>query len=379
MPPPQALHQQQQPQPAPSEPQGRVTVICLAEAFDRAALEGILRSEAPSAVRKEYAEVLHVQLSPLVVVPGARQRMALAAAAAAAQQALLPAPPQQQQQQQDRQPTGDAAAAAPKTAAANSPSAPAPVTATTAGPQTTSVLQWPEDAFFFEWGVVVTWGLTPEREAAITALAVRAAAASEGGALLPESQREVDYFSYSYSDARPPSMTNDVITITRRQAASGPQVKLAIAFALAQSTKLCVYEQRVTELVAATRHLPVALAQEGAVRLPPREVARLIGRVFLLRSAVTLLSPVLDSPDFFWDQPDDLQRLYDVVFSYLEVSSRVDVLDARLNVLNEVLDLVRQQQSHSHTSHLEVIIIVLILVEVVLGLAQLMGLFKAIG
>lgn len=48
-------------------------------------------------------------------------------------------------------------------------------------------------------------------------------------------------------------------------------------------------------------------------------------------------------------------------------------------MLNEVLDLVRQQQSHSHTSHLEVIIIVLILVEVVLGLAQLMGLFRAIG
>jgi uncharacterized Rmd1/YagE family protein len=55
------------------------------------------------------------------------------------------------------------------------------------------------------------------------------------------------------------------------------------------------------------------------------------------------------------------------------------VLDARLGVLSEVLDLVRQQQSHSHTSHLEVIIIVLILVEVALGFAQLLGLFRAIG
>jgi hypothetical protein len=76
---------------------------------------------------------------------------------------------------------------------------------------------------------------------------------------------------------------------------------------------------------------------------------------------------------------DDLQRHYDAVFTYLEVSSRVEVLDARLGVLQEILDLVRAQQAHTHTSHLEVIIIVLILVEVVLGLMQLLGLFRVIG
>jgi uncharacterized Rmd1/YagE family protein len=63
----------------------------------------------------------------------------------------------------------------------------------------------------------------------------------------------------------------------------------------------------------------------------------------------------------------------------LEVSSRVEVLDARLGVLQEILGLVREQQAHTHTSHLEVIIIVLILVEVVLGLMQLLGLFRVIG
>jgi uncharacterized Rmd1/YagE family protein len=76
---------------------------------------------------------------------------------------------------------------------------------------------------------------------------------------------------------------------------------------------------------------------------------------------------------------DDLQRLYDAVFSYLEVDSRVDVLNARLQVLQEILDMLREQQAHSHTSHLEVIIIALILVEVMLGLVQLLGLFRAIG
>jgi uncharacterized Rmd1/YagE family protein len=43
------------------------------------------------------------------------------------------------------------------------------------------------------------------------------------------------------------------------------------------------------------------------VELPRREVTRLIGTVFLQRSAVTLLVPVLDTPEFFWSAPDHLQ------------------------------------------------------------------------
>jgi hypothetical protein len=43
------------------------------------------------------------------------------------------------------------------------------------------------------------------------------------------------------------------------------------------------------------------------VAISRREVTRLIGTVFLQRSAVTLLVPVLDTPEFFWSAPDKLQ------------------------------------------------------------------------
>jgi uncharacterized Rmd1/YagE family protein len=49
--------------------------------------------------------------------------------------------------------------------------------------------------------------------------------------------------------------------------AAGLQVKLAICHALAQSTKLCVYEERVVELVLETKHLPQALALNGTVQV----------------------------------------------------------------------------------------------------------------
>ena len=42
------------------------------------------------------------------------------------------------------------------------------------------------------------------------------------------------------------------------------------------------------------------MAEHGAVRISAKGVAQLIGQVFLQRSAVNLLSSVLDVPEYFW-------------------------------------------------------------------------------
>jgi hypothetical protein len=57
------------------------------------------------------------------------------------------------------------------------------------------------------------------------------------------------------------------------------QVKLAITYALAQSTKLSLHERRVTEMVLETKHLPESLAETGKVSLSPETIAKLIGKV----------------------------------------------------------------------------------------------------
>ncbi len=56
-------------------------------------------------------------------------------------------------------------------------------------------------------------------------------------------------------------------------------MKLAISYALAQSTKLSVYEKRVTDIVLETKHLPEALAEHGAVEISGHDIAKLIGKV----------------------------------------------------------------------------------------------------
>lgn len=58
----------------------------------------------------------------------------------------------------------------------------------------------------------------------------------------------------------------DTITINHRFA-SDHLIKLSISHALSQSTKLCVFEERVIEIVSSTKDLPGTLAATGAPSL----------------------------------------------------------------------------------------------------------------
>ena len=55
-------------------------------------------------------------------------------------------------------------------------------------------------------------------------------------------------------------------------------------------------------IVRSTAHLPENLATTGKVSITSKQIARLIGQVFLQRSAVNLLSSVMDTPEFFCER-----------------------------------------------------------------------------
>lgn len=100
----------------------------------------------------------------------------------------------------------------------------------------------------------------------------------------------------------------------------------------------------------------------------------LIGTIFLEKCAVNLLTTVLDTPDFFWDASDALCVLYDAIFEYLEISDRVEILNARFEILEAMLDMLRDHQQNEHSSFLEWIVIILIVIEVIIGLVEIFGL-----
>eukprot|EP00879_Flechtneria_rotunda_P003970 GHRR01004210.1.p1 GENE.GHRR01004210.1~~GHRR01004210.1.p1 ORF type:complete len:437 (+),score=141.40 GHRR01004210.1:141-1451(+) len=225
------------------------------------------------------------------------------------------------------------------------------------------------DIFFFDYGTVVFWGISAADEQAVVHSIVNPCKQEP----LDLHEIEIDEFTFYYSSIEPPHIQNDLITINKSFAADH-QVKLAISHALAQSTLLGCYEERLQDIVEVTKDLPEALAEHGRVNISRKEVARLIGQVFLQRSAVNLLGVVLDVPEFFWSAPDGLQVLYKRVREYLELDTRVDVLNTRYGVLQEMLEMVRDHQNNQHMSRLEWIVIWLIAIAVVIGCLQVAGL-----
>lgn len=77
-----------------------------------------------------------------------------------------------------------------------------------------------------------------------------------------------------------------------------------------------------------------------------------IGDLFILRIAIHLNGSVLDTPELFWVEPQ-LEPVYQAVRSYLEMDQRVGLLNERLDVIADLLAVLKDQLSHGHGEKLE--------------------------
>lgn len=211
-----------------------------------------------------------------------------------------------------------------------------------------------KDAFFFAYGVTIFWGFEPGEEKEILHLIK----GFEKGRF-PHS--EYDEFCFEYGKAM--NIYEDLISLPDREVFT----KLAISYALAQSAKLTIFEQRILKTVEQSQQIPLELSTRGKISLSRRQTAKKMGEIFIERNFINLQGEILDVPEFFWDYPA-LEDLYSKVLHYLDVSLRIDLLNKRFNILHDLYEILSNQLNHQHESRLEWIIIVLILIEVSVAL-----------
>merc|ERR1719277_487071 len=113
---------------------------------------------------------------------------------------------------------------------------------------------------WFDYGVVIMWGLTKAEEEDVRTQIIQPAEVRPLGKRFVER----DDLAIKYCHESEPKIRNDVITLKRRLRRDAC-TRLAIAHALAQSTKLSVFEEQGLHLVQSTRHLPRELAEHGSV------------------------------------------------------------------------------------------------------------------
>jgi uncharacterized Rmd1/YagE family protein len=219
------------------------------------------------------------------------------------------------------------------------------------------------ELFIFNHGSFVCWGLTKRAEQKWIHY-IKTFARD------PLTNVEMDFFSYQIGDDTTiishERFKLDIITLE----STNPQLKLAISYGLAQSIKLESFEAAIQVTVQKNNILPTDIANYGSITLSRSAIFKRIGEIFLARSSINLNSEFLDTPEFFWRNPN-LEMYYTMTSKFLDIPARVTALNQKLDVLQELLDILNTQLQHRHSTLLETIIIALIMIEILISVFQL--------
>lgn len=257
------------------------------------------------------------------------------------------------------------------------------------------------ELFIFSYGVAVLWNFSPNQEKDVLAdmtfssqsntpsgkhsthFSQKAAALAPPLTLplvtrpLDESDFETEEFHFQYDNtADKPRIYNDMITLRT----SDHMIKLAMSHAIAQSTKLSFFEEKMQRTMSEAQYVPRRLALEGRLGMDRKEIVGLVGRLFEGRVDVNLCtyitatgttyanqfpaSNMLDTPNFFWDSEPTLHPLYAAVREYLEIKPRIQVLNERCRVFLDLAEILSDSIADVKMTRITWIIIVLIILSI---------------
>lgn len=214
------------------------------------------------------------------------------------------------------------------------------------------------EVFLFEYGVVVIWGMSPAHEQRFLKDIAKFEVEK-----LDIDDVETECFNFYYTQDYQARIYNDFITLRDK---NNYMIKLAISHALAQSVKTSLFEELIASTIETCKDIPTQIALTGKIALSRSQINMQIGELFILRINIHLNGSVLDTPELFWVEPA-LEPVYQAVRSYLEMDQRVGLLTERLDVIADLLAVLKDQLSHGHGEKLEWIVIVLIAAEILVA------------
>jgi uncharacterized Rmd1/YagE family protein len=144
------------------------------------------------------------------------------------------------------------------------------------------------EMFVFSYGVVVFWNFTEHQEKDVLA-DLTFSETYTGISLVSrpqdESDVETEEFHFEYSPlVDRPRVFNDMITLRN----GDHMIKLAMSHAIAQSTKLSFFEEKMSQTMLDAQYVPKRLALTGKLGMSRKEIVKILGRLFKSRVDVNL-------------------------------------------------------------------------------------------
>jgi uncharacterized Rmd1/YagE family protein len=167
---------------------------------------------------------------------------------------------------------------------------------------------------------------------------------------LGKDEIETEEFNFYYTREYQARIYNDFISLRDKK---NYMIKLAISHGLSQSVKTSLFEDLVDNTIDDTKDIPAQIARSGKIDLNKKQINMQIGELFILRISIHLQGSVLDAPELMWAEPQ-LDPVYQAVRSYLEMDQRVGLLTERLNVIGDLLAVLKDQLTVTHVSYTRV-------------------------
>jgi uncharacterized Rmd1/YagE family protein len=142
-----------------------------------------------------------------------------------------------------------------------------------------------------------------------------------------------------------------------------------VSLTLAQSVALDHFEGAVSQAMARFQPVVKALSLQGNLKLPHREVLRIVGFAMEVRAAVLDNLTLFDDPPDTWES-ESLAHLDSALYDQFDLEERLGAIKEKLAYLQDAgatfLGLLDTRKNH----RLEWIIILLILIEIVLFIGK---------
>lgn len=218
--------------------------------------------------------------------------------------------------------------------------------------------------FYFPYGCVVFWNVTTDQQKQF----LKELQPFHNKPLV---NRVRDFCFYELGEETMIDEEHDMILLE----SDDSFLKLSLSYAMSQSVKLRAFEHAVSETIENNKHLPQELAEKGKTSLSRRKLAQKVGALFSERTSINLSGDTLNTPRFFWRRPR-YEPIYHMAAIYLDLTTRMDILNRKLEVIHELYSILSEELKHIHSSRLELTIIFLIVTEVALTiLKDIMKLF----
>jgi len=230
------------------------------------------------------------------------------------------------------------------------------------------------DFFWFEDGVVVGWGMNESDQQSLVKMLNLHSSSSILGTYpkdteitseSPEANFDEERLSYEYGAVAQVDEKKDTIVLTKK---NEWLEKVTYSIGLVRSVKLDEIEVEVESALTRALNLKFARAtnikSERGLKItggPRAELAYL----YNLSYNLTVKSRVMESPSILWDKPHSLHELYSKICTYLDIDSRVEVVQQKLKLPTNYWTLENEHSTSIISWRLEKMIIWLILVEVI--------------